>query len=530
ADVSENEGGADDDQPDNGVTNSIAATVDAGEEDTANDFVEEDIKGSWSGNVSEDTNNDDIGDTPISGVLITLYLDDNANGILDSGETTIVGSTTTDSSGDYIITGLTPDYYIAVETQPTGFDDVNEDEGGLDNDGNGNPANNNQIAGIVDAGEIDQNNDFVEEEQSVQLGSWSGNVSEDTNNDDIGDTPMSGVTITLYTDPNSDGNPSDGSVAGISTTDSNGNYIFTGLTPGSYVVVEAQPDGYDDVSENEGGSDNDQGNNGINNSIAGIVDAGETDQHNDFVEEAQTGSWNGNVSEDTNGDGEGDTPIPGVLITLHPDYNGNGLLDPDEEAVIAGTGTTDHNGNYSINNLIPGSYLAVETQPDGYGNVSEVDGGADHDSSDNGVINVIPGTVSPGENDTNNNFVEYNMNRATPTPTPTPISRPDRPNRPPPHPTNAEVSEITATSAVLTWDDNSNGEIGFRIYKGSLLVARVGANITTYMLKGLDPKTTYTYRIKSHNRFGESYWSTVSFTTEDDYAWMPAVYHIIPLD
>ena len=101
------------------------------------------------------------------------------------------------------------------------MDDVKENEGGVDNDDNGNAADNNQISGHVDAGENDANNDFVEEEP----GSWSGNVSKDNDNDDIGDENLSGVTIELFADTNGDGQP-DGAAIATTTTDGNGNYSF----------------------------------------------------------------------------------------------------------------------------------------------------------------------------------------------------------------------------------------------------------------------------------------------------------------
>jgi len=227
---------------------------------------------------------------------------------------------------------------------------------------------------------------------------------EDIDNDDLGDNPMSGVTIELFTDPNGDGDPSDGVLVGTTTTDINGNYSFNELEHGDYVAMETQPSNYLDVSENEGGADNDKPDNGIINSIAGTVDIGETDLGNDFVEE-QPGSWNGNVSKDTNNNGTGDENLAGVTIRLYTDPNGDG--NPSD-GVLVGITTTDSNGNYSFISLTPGDYVAVETQPAGLLNVSENEGGADNDKPDNGIINSIAGTVSPNENDANNDFIEKN--------------------------------------------------------------------------------------------------------------------------
>ena len=345
------------------------------------------------------------------------------------------------------------------------------------------------------------------------LGVWSGNVSEDTDSDTNGDVNMTTVTITLYTDPNGDGNPADGTPVGTVTTDANGNYTFAGLVPGDYVAVETQPTGYLNVKEHDGGTDGDGTDAGLTNTISGHVVAGEEDTENDFVEvlaapsidiekytndvQADTaaeavdlnrsdaitwtyvvkntgnedledivvidsqsvavtcpfatlaigaemnctatgtantpnyenngsvtanstttstvvtdsdlshyrllGIWSGNVSEDTNSDTNGDVNMTTVAITLYTDPNGDG--DPADGAV-AGTTTTDANGNYTFAGLVPGDYVAVETQPTGYLNVKEHDGGTDGDGTDAGLTNTISGHVAAGEEDTENDFVE----------------------------------------------------------------------------------------------------------------------------
>ena len=164
--------------------------IDSNDEDDADDVVvtPNSNSGTWSGSVSEDTDGNGSGDTPIPGVIITLYEDTNGDGILDASETTVVGTATTDANGDYSISNLVPGDYIAVQTQPAGFTDVSENEGGADDDGSSNPANNNQIAGTVTAGEDDISNDFVEaqiDSTSVDL-----DLSKAVNNTapNIGDT------------------------------------------------------------------------------------------------------------------------------------------------------------------------------------------------------------------------------------------------------------------------------------------------------------------------------------------------------
>lgn len=97
----------------------------------------------------------------------------------------------------------------------------------------------------------------------------------------------------------------------------------------------------------------------------------------------------------------------------------------------------------------------------------------------------------------------------------------------PTEPTDTIISEITDTTATLSWTDTSDNEDGFKIYHGATLIATVGANTTHYILTGLTTRTAYTFTIKAYNSGGESNAVNITFTTKDDYAWLPAVYHTI---
>ena len=76
------------------------------------------------------------------------------------------------------------------------------------------------------------------------VGSIAGEVRNDTKGDgnlSAGYAGLAGATVALYTDPNGDGNPSDGTLQASIVTDSSGLYSFGKLLPGSYVVVETNP-------------------------------------------------------------------------------------------------------------------------------------------------------------------------------------------------------------------------------------------------------------------------------------------------
>ncbi|MDQ8192772.1 prealbumin-like fold domain-containing protein, partial [Roseibacillus persicicus] len=96
-------------------------------------------------------------------------------------------TTTTDENGSYTFAGLPVGDYQVVETQPSGFDSVSDVDGA-----------NNDVVGdetpiSVTAGNENSGNNFVEEEQ----GSISGTVLADTDDDDLGDTAIEGVVLTL---------------------------------------------------------------------------------------------------------------------------------------------------------------------------------------------------------------------------------------------------------------------------------------------------------------------------------------------
>jgi len=87
------------------------------------------------------------------------------------------------------------------------------------------------------------------------------------------------------------------------------------------------------------------------------------------------------------------------------------------------------------------------------------------------------------------------------------------PSPKPSPPSEVIVAKVGLNSALLRWKDNSDNEIGFRIYEGSHLIAGVGANVTSYALSGLVPGTTHTFAIAAYNDDGESPAARVTFTT-----------------
>ncbi|MCH7228766.1 SdrD B-like domain-containing protein, partial [Haloferula sp. A504] len=347
--------------------------------------------GAVSGTVRVDIDNDDLPEQPLAGVTLTLK--DASGGDIDSDPGTPgVQPTTavTNADGEYIFGGLLPGDYRVVETDPSGFISVNDVDG----------ANNNIVGDetpiTVVAGETNAGNDFLDE----QLNTISGSVLADTTGNGAGDTGIAGVVVTLT---DGAGVPIDGDsgTPGVqpitALTNGSGAYVFTGVPPGIYGLAEAQPTGYATVTDGDTTSPADDAANAdaTDDFIPVSVFNGENDTGNDFVE-VPFGSIAGTVWADIDGNGTGDTGISGVLL---------GLLDALGGPVLVGgnpvTTTTLADGSYSFIDLLPGDYQVAETQPSGYGSVSDVDGG-DPDL----IGNVTAISVAPGQDVGGRDFVE----------------------------------------------------------------------------------------------------------------------------
>ena len=86
-------------------------------------------------------------------------------------------------------------------------------------------------------------------------------------------------------------------------------------------------------------------------------------------------------------------------------------------------------------------------------------------------------------------------------------------------PSNFSAKTVSFRQIDLSWSDNSDDEVGFKIERkttGSYSeIATLGADITSYENTGLDPSTTYTYRIIAYNTAGNSSYSNEASATTD---------------
>ncbi len=235
----------------------------------------------------------------------------------------------------------------------------------------------------------------------------------DNDNDgvkDAGEPGVSGTLVKLYVDANGD-NIADGSAIATTTTDANGNYLFTNLTANKYIVGVTIPSGYAQAittatsSNPDNNTDND--NNGIN------LVSGELRSNfitlSTFAEPTTDGdASNGNLTLDFGIRFNGS-----IGDFVWEDNNGNGIQDAGEAGIAGVTVTlngpggtqitnTDANGFYSFSSLATGSYTVTFATPAGY--VSSPSNQGSNDAVDSDPINGVASVSYVAG--TNNNTID----------------------------------------------------------------------------------------------------------------------------
>lgn len=79
-------------------------------------------------------------------------------------------------------------------------------------------------------------------------------------------------------------------------------------------------------------------------------------------------------------------------------------------------------------------------------------------------------------------------------------------------PTGLSVSAVDGTSIRLSWQDNSNNEVGFEISNGDTSV-KVGANTNSYTWSGLTPGKYMCFMVRAYNAAGSSAYTPYACTT-----------------
>jgi hypothetical protein len=85
-------------------------------------------------------------------------------------------------------------------------------------------------------------------------------------------------------------------------------------------------------------------------------------------------------------------------------------------------------------------------------------------------------------------------------------------------PDNLDANAVSSSQINLTWQDNSNNETSFEIWRyksgiGWITLPIQSANVTSYADAGLSPSTLYYYVVRAVNSAGSSSWSNVATAT-----------------
>ncbi len=302
----------------------------------------------------------------------TIWVDQNQDGNIDSGEGRIVGvpvalyegsvlidSTITDASGQYLFTGLASggNYRVVVNPDSSG---MGQPPAGYSAHPLGDPDvkagvtvnPDNQTTVLLTAGGSDLNADFGYHLPSpIVLG---GTIFEDINADGVldgGDADIEGVSVSLYDNATGD------FITSV-FTDENGEYSFVGVSPNTeYRVVVQDPSGVltgmNQTSmpdnNNDGGQPGDSG----NENVVFITNTSNLNQDFGYHESSvNTGSGviGGNVFFDSNqndildsGEGVSNTTVS-LWVTADPS-------NPNFVPHIVATELTDENGAYIFTGL-----------------------------------------------------------------------------------------------------------------------------------------------------------------------------------
>lgn len=291
-------------------TTAVPADVNAGPGSTTDVSFGNFRNVSISGTVFGDQDADgaiDQGETGLSGWV--LFLDANNNGNLDNGEP----STVSGSGGTFQFTNLGPGTYRVRQVSQPGWPLTTAV-----------PAVISASSGVDVSGVLFGN---------VQGGSISGQVFYDEDRNGLKDSLEPGLSgWTVFLDANANSVLDTGEA--VTATDTNGNFSFGNLLPGTYPVRLVDQPGWLQTTANAQAT--------VNSGTVTPV----------FLGVVQIYSLLGNVFEDHAGDSVKDGIDQGLAgWTVFLDANANGAPDVGEA-----TRTTDGGGNYSFVDVAPGTY------------------------------------------------------------------------------------------------------------------------------------------------------------------------------
>ncbi len=190
-----------------------------------------------------------------------VWYDDNENGIQDNGEAgeagitvnlydcndTFIATMNTDGNGNYLFDNLTPgDYYVEF-VLPNGYVFSPKNQGSDDAvDSDADETTGKTDCTTLESGEVDLTWDAGIYQSKSAIGDYVWYDANENGIQEVGESGIEGVTVNLYT--------CDDVLAGTTTTDVDGFYMFDNLNPGDYYVEFILPSGYVFSPQDQGGN------------------------------------------------------------------------------------------------------------------------------------------------------------------------------------------------------------------------------------------------------------------------------------
>src|SRR5258707_960703 len=178
------------------------------------------------------------------------------DGIFGTGDDVTLATTTTDASGLYHFTGLTPGQYQVQFVAPAGYLVTTQNVGGddaVDSDASA-ATGKSQVVTLASG----QTNNTIDAGlyKLAALGDYVWNDANGNGIQDAGEAGIVGATVKLI-GAGVDGifGTGDDATLGTTTTGAGGIYHFTGLTPGQYQVQFVAPSGFVFTTPNAGSDD-----------------------------------------------------------------------------------------------------------------------------------------------------------------------------------------------------------------------------------------------------------------------------------
>jgi hypothetical protein len=310
-----------------------------------------------------------------------VFKDLNAKGVRDTGEPGLAGVTvtlsgeggvrtlTTPTSGEYSFINLPAGSYTLSQAVLSGYVATAPGSG--------------TYSVTLSQGQIVGDKIFGQKhKEEVTRYNISGKVWNDSDNDGVFDSTesVSGIR-TVYIDANNNGAFDSGERSVQSA--SNGEYVFTGLLPGTYRVSRVMPSNFHLTNGTNGGP----------NVVVTVTNANRPGINLGSAENrvtpppTATATIGGVLFNDADGDGIWDDgESRSGIRTVFIDTNGNKKLDAGERST-----QSNSEGRYSFTGLTAGTYRITRVFPDGY----------KLSNNNDGFVTV---TVTAGQNKTNVNL------------------------------------------------------------------------------------------------------------------------------